>query len=164
MIHGHLRDRRSILPRLSAAFALALAGCGGGGGGAPPPPPANSAPAFTSAATANVPENSGGTIYTATASDADGDALTFSLSGGADQARFRITAAGALAFEAPPDFESPADANRDNAYLVQISVSDGTNTGCLSSSARSTPLGAPPSAHERIKLISRAVRLMSFEK
>src|SRR5687767_15665458 len=37
---------------------------------------ANSAPAFTSAGTANVPENSGGTIYTATASDADGDALT----------------------------------------------------------------------------------------
>mgnify|MGYP003577109296 CR=1 FL=1 len=144
MIHGHLRENRSIPALFSAAVALALAGCagGGGGGGGPPPPPANSAPAFTSAGTANVPENSGGTIYTATASDADGDALTFSLSGGADQARFRITAAGALSFETPPDFENPADANRDNAYLVQISVSDGTTSSVLSLTVTVTNSGA----------------------
>jgi hypothetical protein len=79
----------AVLPACLAAAALALAGCGGGGGGGggPPPPPANRAPAFTSAGTASVPENSSGTIYTATANDADGDALTFSLSGGADQTR-----------------------------------------------------------------------------
>ncbi len=105
---------------------ISLAACGGGGGGSGrTPAPPNSPPAFTSAGTATVPENTSGTVYTATASDPDGDALTFSLSGGLDRDRFRITAAGALSFVAPPDFEAPADSNRDNLYQVDLSVSDG---------------------------------------
>lgn len=96
-----------------------------------PTPPANRAPAFTSAATANVPENSTGTIYTATASDPDGNPVTFSLAGGADQARFQISAAGALTFVAPPDFEAPADADANNVYLVRIAVSDGSLSATL---------------------------------
>src|SRR5262245_3613403 len=101
-----------ISVRLGAAVtALLLAtGCGGGsggGGGTPPAPspPANRAPSITSPATANAAENGSGTIYTATATDPDGDPLTFSLSGGADRTRFAITAAGALSFAQPPDFE-----------------------------------------------------------
>ena len=34
---------------------------------------------------------------------------------------------GALSFVSPPDFEHPADANHDNAYEVQVAVSDGTH-------------------------------------
>jgi glucose/arabinose dehydrogenase len=123
--------------RVAAAFALAgaLAGCGGGGGGAPPPPPpppaVNRAPAFTSAAAASVPENSAGIVYTATATDPDNDALTFSLAGGDDQADLRITAGGQLSFAVPPDFEAPADANGDNVYLVRIGVSDGQTSAVL---------------------------------
>ena len=69
-------------------LALSLAACGGGngtggGGGA-----GNSAPAFTSAATASVAENAAGTVYTATAADSNGDPVTFSISGGADAAQF----------------------------------------------------------------------------
>ena len=41
----------------------------------------NAAPVFTSGTTASVAENTAGVVYTAEASDADGDALTFSLSG-----------------------------------------------------------------------------------
>ncbi|HZV38667.1 MAG TPA: PQQ-dependent sugar dehydrogenase [Pseudoxanthomonas sp.] len=113
-------------------MALLLAACGGGGGGGgsggggPTPPPANRAPVFTSATTASVAENTAGTFYTATATDADGNALAFSLSGGTDRVRFQITAAGALSFVAAPDFEAPADANGDNVYQVELSVSDGT--------------------------------------
>ncbi len=117
--------------RLSALPLLALVtACGGGGSSPPPPPPppVNVPPVFTSAATASVPENSTGTIYTATASDQNNDPLTFSLAGGADQARFQITAGGALSFVAPPDFEQPADADRNNVYLVTIAVSDGRVT------------------------------------
>ncbi|GAB3088960.1 hypothetical protein GCM10027159_00890 [Lysobacter terrae] len=80
---------------------------------------------FTSASAATVPENSAGAFYTATATDPDGNALTFSIAGGVDRDQFRITAAGLLSFASPPDFEQPADSNRDNVYQVDLSVSDG---------------------------------------
>ncbi|MES2288541.1 MAG: PQQ-dependent sugar dehydrogenase [Pseudomonadota bacterium] len=116
---------------LTSSLAIALASCGGSDSAAPPvTPPTNRAPVFTSAATASVPENTTGTVYTATATDADGNAVTFSISGGADAARFRI-AAGALAFVNPPDFENPDDADANNIYLVQLSASDGTATTTL---------------------------------
>jgi uncharacterized protein YjiK/Fe-S cluster biogenesis protein NfuA len=61
------------------------------------------------------------------ASDGDGDALTYSISGGADAADFAINPSdGVLTFAAPPDFEAPADANLDNVYEVVVDVSDGT--------------------------------------
>lgn len=124
-------------------IALLLAtSCGGGSsGGGTPPPPANRAPAFTSPATANAAENSSGTIYTAAATDPDGNALTFSLSGGADRARFAITAAGALSFAQPPDFEDPADADANNIYLVQIAVSDGATSTVLDLAVTVTNVG-----------------------
>ncbi|RYE75010.1 MAG: cadherin repeat domain-containing protein, partial [Myxococcales bacterium] len=103
--------------RHAASFALMLmlAACGGGDdqltsgvGGSTP----NRTPVFTSGTSASVAENSSGTIYTATATDADGNPLAFSLSGGADRADFQIgPASGALSFVASPDFEAPADAN-----------------------------------------------------
>lgn len=109
-----------------AGLLILLAACGGGGGGdSTPPPSANRPPVFTSAATVRVAENTTGVFHTAMASDADGDALTFSLAGGADRARFQITAGGGLSFIAPPDFEAPTDADHDNVYQVELSVSDG---------------------------------------
>jgi glucose/arabinose dehydrogenase len=120
------------LPRtLSFWMALALAGCGGsGGGGSAPPPPANQAPAFTSPATASVPENSAATVYTAAATDPEGSAIAYSITGGADAARFRLTGA-ALSFLTPPDFDAPTDANRNNVYEVQLSASDGSLSATL---------------------------------
>lgn len=56
-------------------------------------------------------------------------ALTFSITGGADAAKFSIGAtSGVLAFKAAPDFEVPGDANQDNVYIVEVGVSDGTST------------------------------------
>src|SRR3546814_14820506 len=103
--------RRRPPPILSIATILGLCACDGGNG-APPPQPSNQPPSFTSAPSVTVPENSDGIIYTATATDPDGDALAFSLAGGADQSAFRITAAGALSFAMAPDFEAPADGDR----------------------------------------------------
>lgn len=113
---------------------LFLSSCGGGDSSPPPPPPpppVNRAPVFSSPATASVAENSTATVYQASATDPDGNALTFSIAGGADAARFTITAAGALTFAAPPDFEARADADRDNIYLVQLRFSDGTLSATL---------------------------------
>lgn len=104
---------------------LVLASCGGGGdGGGGPPPASNAPPVFTSPQTASVVENSTA-AYQATASDPDGNSLTFSIEGGADAARFSITAAGALSFTAAPDYDLPGDADGDNVYAVTLRVSDG---------------------------------------
>ena len=85
--------------------------------------PANdNAPVFTSAATANVAENSTA-VLTATATDADlpSQTLTYSITGGADQALFTINAStGELSFANAPDYENPSDANTDNVYEVQL--------------------------------------------
>jgi hypothetical protein len=51
--------------------------------------------------------------------------ITFSLAGGGDSHRFRITSGGLLSFELPPDFESPTDANGDNVYQVVVRADDG---------------------------------------
>ena len=115
---------------VTAGFAFVLAACTGGGG-SPNPPPTNSAPVFSSSATANAAENAAGVIYTAVAADPDGNAVTFTLAGGADQARFAITATGALSFTVAPDFENPSDSNRDNIYEVTIRASDGAATSSL---------------------------------
>lgn len=108
--------------------SVLLASCGGGGDGGGNPPPVNSGPpAFTSPQTASVTENTTA-AYQATASDPDGNALTFAIDGGADAARFSITASGALRFNSAPDHDLPGDADGDNVYNVRLSVSDGTSS------------------------------------
>ncbi|HEY0156888.1 MAG TPA: Ig-like domain-containing protein [Thermoanaerobaculia bacterium] len=88
---------------------------------------ANEAPAITSSNSASVVENTTA-VTTATATDEDGDAVTWSITGGADAADFSINATtGALTFNAAPDFETPADADTNNVYLVQVTVTDGSN-------------------------------------
>jgi glucose/arabinose dehydrogenase len=110
----------------ATAALLALASCGGeDGGGTPPPPAGNAAPVFTSLTTASTPENSAGTVYTARATDADNDPLTYSITGGADAALFAITTSGELSFRTAPDFEAPADAGGDNVYNLTLTASDG---------------------------------------
>ncbi|WP_194954969.1 PQQ-dependent sugar dehydrogenase [Sphingopyxis solisilvae] len=105
--------------------SLILTSCGGGGGsGGAAPPAANSPPSFTSAQTASVVENTTA-AYQATASDPDGNTLTFSVDGGADAAQFAITGAGALSFRTAPDYDLPGDADGDNVYAVVLRVSDG---------------------------------------
>lgn len=52
-------------------------------------------------------------------------AITYSISGGADAAKFNIDAAtGKLTFKAAPDFEKPGDANTDNIYEVTVKATD----------------------------------------
>lgn len=63
------------------------------------------------------------------ARDADGTALGYSISGGADAALFTIDAAtGALSFLNAPDFEAPGDSNGDRIYNVIVTASDGPHS------------------------------------
>ena len=55
----------------------------------------------------------------------EGAGLRYALAGGSDQGLFGIDAnTGILRFLAAPDFEKPADSNRDNIYAVSVSVRD----------------------------------------
>ncbi|MCS6288724.1 MAG: DUF4347 domain-containing protein [Nitrospira sp.] len=93
--------------------------------------PVNDAPTIISngggaMAAINVAEHvSAVTVVGGADADLPAHVLTYSVSGGIDQARFTINAAtGALDFSVPPDFELPADAEGDNVYVVEVRVTD----------------------------------------
>jgi len=92
------------------------------------------APAITSdggASTASVDANENVTsVTTVAATDGDGTAtISYSIAGGADAGAFSINAStGALTFQSAPNYELPGDSDGDNAYVVTVQASDGTNT------------------------------------
>ncbi len=88
----------------------------------------NSPPVFTSGRTATIAENSTGRIFRPSATDADGDLVTITISSEADRALFQLDGGGHLKFIQPADFETPADANRDNRYAVVFRASDGKSS------------------------------------
>ena len=93
--------------------------------------PVNDAPELVGIMEFAVDENTTA-VATITATDVDGDTLTYSISGGDDQALFTIDAStGALSFITAPDYENPGDSDQDNIYLVQVTASDG-NGGSVS--------------------------------
>ena len=65
-------------------------------------------------------------VTTYTATDPEGDTITWSLSG--DDASFFSIANGLLKFDSAGDFEDPQDVGANNAYNVNILASDGKNT------------------------------------
>ena len=95
----------------------------------------NAVPAFTSAATFSVVENSTA-IGTVVATDADStDSITgYEITAGADSAKFAITNAGVLTFAAAPDYDNPGDvlsatpanAAGNNQYIVVVTATSGT--------------------------------------
>ena len=86
----------------------------------------NEAPVFTGEATLEAPENQSFAGRVA-ADDLDGgDAVTdFTITGGADRSLVEINSGGTLSFKDDPDFERPADAGRNNSYVVEVTVTGG---------------------------------------
>ena len=105
------------------------------------------APEISSASTFSVAEGTTA-VATLAATDADTQAsgLTWSLSGGADQAKFAITSAGALSFAEAKDYEAPDDANTDGAYQVTVQVSDGGRTDTADLTVTLTNANEAPTA------------------
>ena len=88
----------------------------------------DNAPVFSSPATSSVAEKQSAAtvVYRAVATDADGDALTYSLSG-TDAALFTIDAnTGEVRFNEAPDFEVPGMTDGDNVYDIIVTASDNT--------------------------------------
>ncbi len=92
------------------------------------------APIFTSGTTATLAENTAASqvVYDANATDADGNILTYSLSGD-DSGLFSINAeTGEVRFLASPDFETPLDAGGNNIYDIIVHANDGVHNSTLS--------------------------------
>ena len=136
-----------ILPFLSVFILAACGGGGGSGGGSvgqvDGTNAANSAPTIlgaysnTQVACCYFEPNNDyfsmegiTSIFTVSASDAEGDSITFSLSGD-DASKINISKKdgvneAVVSFILAPNFESPEDANSDNIYSFNVIVSDRT--------------------------------------
>ena len=122
----------TIMTKKVVAFCMFLlaSACGGGGGGSSPganlspTAPSNTAPSLSAIGDKAIGEGSV-SVATLSATDSDGDSLSFSLSG-TDAALFDINPSAILVFRDSPDFETPLDANTGNDYELSVVVSDGT--------------------------------------
>ncbi|MCE2485319.1 MAG: S8 family serine peptidase [Desulfurellaceae bacterium] len=65
-------------------------------------------------------------VATYTATDPEGESVTWSLTG-TDSGDFAISN-GILSFDSPPNYESPTDADGNNVYEVTVRASDGTSS------------------------------------
>ncbi len=90
----------------------------------------NAPPVITGPASLSYAENGQGSVATYSATDPEGDGVTWSVAG-TDAARFGISETGELSFNVPPDFEDPRDANKDNMYEVTVTASDGSLSASL---------------------------------
>jgi len=142
---------KSILPFISV---LILAACGGGGGGGGGVEVTSAGGGYGATPANTAPVILGGYIHTqkvccyfnddndffspegviavfkVSASDAEGGSIVFSISGN-DASKISISEndgsdEAIVSFVSTPDFENPVDANGDNIYSFNVSVSDGT--------------------------------------
>jgi len=92
-------------------------------------------------------------VYTAEASDADGDAVTFSLSG-TDADLFTIdSATGEVSFVAAPDFEAPSDDGGNNVFDIIVTASDGTDSTDQSVAITVTDVDEAPPATPLVSVV-----------
>ncbi|MEJ0061046.1 MAG: cadherin-like domain-containing protein [Terricaulis sp.] len=73
--------------------------------------------------TITILENTSPLLAQVGATDIDGDTISYSLTG-ADAARFSVGANGVIRFLAAPNFESPTDADANNAYIFTVEARD----------------------------------------
>ena len=125
------KSRQHIL--ITSLFILFS--CGGGGGGSSDTTntgggdgngygnTVNTAPSITNTNTNISVQENQTSAFTVNASDAQGDPITYSLSGN-DSSLLSISNVGVVTFNSPPDYENAGDANTDNVYEVTVMVAD----------------------------------------
>ena len=104
----------------------------------------NEPPVITGPVTKSVPENSA-PVATYTATDPEGDSVTWSRAG-TDGNRFQITeSGGALRFSPAPDYEGPTDATWVNTYQVTVTATDnGSPNKSATRAVTVTDVNEPP--------------------
>ena len=90
-------------------------------------PPVITGPGGATGATAALSVNENQTAVTILSASKP---VTWSISGGSDQARFAIATNGTITFLTAPDFEAPTDSDTNNSYVVAVRAtdSDGAST------------------------------------
>ncbi len=126
---------------LLATLTLTLAACGGGGGGGTPPPPANRAPAANDVSALTPPATAvSGTL---SATDADGDALTFSVATAPANGSVTLSGTG------DRDFEYTPNGGFAGVDTFTFSASDGSltsNTATATITVNTAPVVNVPTA------------------
>ena len=94
----------------------------------------------------SVPENYDPSLVLAryTATDPEGGTVSRWRTSGTDGGDFAINEQGELRFRYTPDYERPADSNRDNIYVFTVQVSDGRHYGTFDETVAVTPVDEPP--------------------
>jgi ribosomal protein S6E (S10) len=60
------------------------------------------------------------------ANDEDmGQTVSYSITGGSDQALFTMDNFGGVVFKTAPDFENPTDSDGNNSYIIEVTANDG---------------------------------------
>jgi hypothetical protein len=95
-------------------------------------------------------------VQTTDDNDSEGAGLTYTITGGADQALFDIVAGtGILTFKTAPDKETPSDVGTDNIYDVQVTVTDSSSlTDVQDIAVTVTDVTEGPTAEETQKVVS----------
>jgi hypothetical protein len=111
---------------------ILLISCGGGGGSSDSTSPGggygntvNTAPNITNTDTNISVQENQTSAFTISASDSNGDTLSYSLSGD-DSSLLSVSNQGVVTFNTEPDFENPSDADSNNIYKITANVSDGS--------------------------------------
>lgn len=119
-------------------LSLFLISCGGGSVSDDPPSQSvtNRPPVLTSSVEAFFPQTLSGSVYTVTASDADGDSLSYSISG-EDASSFAIDEnTGDITFVFTPDVDFPRASDGSNFYVIDVTATDPSSSSdsqCLES-------------------------------
>ena len=94
----------------------------------------------------SVPENQAQNTVLAryTATDPEGGTVSRWGTSGTDGGDFVMNEQGELRFRYTPDYERPADGNRDNIYVFTVRVSDGSNYGSFDETVTVTAVNEPP--------------------
>ncbi len=102
-------------------------------------------PVFSTAAALSAPEQQTA-VATILAADPERSAVTYSIVGGADAAKFIINdQTGQLAFVSAQDYQNPGDADHDRVYQVVVRASDGSLTADRTFNVTLTDVNQTPS-------------------
>ena len=88
--------------------------------------------AYAQTAPIEFPENSDAVVATFTATDPEGDEVTWTRTGD-DADRFAISEDGVLTFVTPPDYEAPNDVGTNNIYEVTVTATDDDDSPLMGS-------------------------------
>ena len=109
----------------------------------------NQAPTLSGPTVISYAENGTQAVGAFTVTNKPAADITWALEDAADAADFNISTTGVLSFASAPDYEAPADDDRNNVYEVTVEASDGTDTDTLDVTVTVTDVNEPPTSSDR---------------